>query len=76
MNKYLLRGFIFIVIAIGMGIWAAYLQSQELSYFRWPMILAVLLFGVGFLLIVYSLIRKIERKSILDERAEKREEDT
>lgn len=72
MNKYLLRGLILIGVAIGIGIWSVYLQEQELSYFRWPMIVAVVIFGVGFLLIVYSLIRKIERRSILNERANKK----
>lgn len=72
MNKYLLRGLILILVAIGIGIWSVYLQEQDLSYFRWPMIVAVVIFGVGFLFIIYSLIRKIERRSILDERATKK----
>lgn len=66
----MIRGLVLIVVSIGLGLWAVYLQQQDLPYFRWPMIASVLLFGIGFLFIVYSLIRKIERKSILEERAE------
>jgi len=69
MNKYLFRGLVFVVIGGAIGVWSVYLQKQELSYFRWFMISAVILFGIGFLLVIYSLIRKIERRSILDERA-------
>jgi len=41
--------------------------------YKWAMSLGTLLFGLGFLFILYSLIRKVERHSILVERAEEHE---
>jgi len=36
--------------------------------YKWPLVVGVVVFGFGFLTIVYSLIRKIERRSLLNER--------
>ena len=73
MNKYLVRGILLTVLGIGIGLAGSYLQSGEHDIYKWIYIVAVLLFGIGFLTIVYSLIRKIERKSILNERQEQQE---
>jgi hypothetical protein len=47
------------------------IAGYKLKY-GWMMILGVLFFGTGFLYILYSLIRKVEHSSILEERASKR----
>lgn len=70
MNKYLVRGILLTVLGIGIGLVGSYLQSADRDIYKWIYILAVILFGIGFLTIVYSLIRKIERKSILNDRQE------
>lgn len=70
MNKYLVRGILLTVLGIGVGLAGSYLQSAERDVYKWVYIAAVIIFGIGFLTIVYSLIRKIERKSILDQRQE------
>jgi hypothetical protein len=44
--------------------------GQKMLY-GWSMIAGVILFGAGFLYILYSLIRKVERHAILEERAER-----
>jgi TRAP-type C4-dicarboxylate transport system permease small subunit len=74
MNKYLVRGILLTVLGIGIGLAGGYLQSAERDVYKWVYIAAVVVFGIGFLTIVYSLIRKIERKSILDQRQEQQED--
>lgn len=70
MSKFLGRGLIITVLGILIGIVGSFLQKQEYDIYKWVLILSVVVFGIGFLTIVYSLIRKIERKSILEERSE------
>lgn len=52
-----------------------YLKDIESDWYGFVLIIGVVVFGVGFVTIVYSLIRKIERHSILEERAEQHEEE-
>lgn len=68
MNKYLLRGIIGTLLGTGLGFLGLWLMEQDQPIYKWVMFLAVALFGIGFLTMLYSLIRKIERRSILDER--------
>lgn len=68
MNKYLKRGVgitLFGVILIALGM---YLKEIENDFYGIALIIGVVIFGVGFVTIVYSLIRKIERHSILESR--------
>lgn len=63
------RGVILILVGaalIGLGY---YLMETELMKYGWAMIIGYIAFGLGFLWVIYSLMRKIERKSILNERA-------
>lgn len=68
MNKYLLRGIIGTVSGLALGMLGLYLMSDDSSNYKWMLLSGVVVFGFGFLTIVYSLIRKIERRSLLDER--------
>lgn len=70
MNKFLSRGLIITALGILIGILGTFLQREEYGIYKWVLIISVVVFGIGFLTIVYSLIRKIERKSILEERSE------
>lgn len=70
MNKFLSRGLITTALGILIGILGSFLQREEYGIYKWVLTLSVVVFGIGFLTIIYSLIRKIERKSILEERSE------
>jgi len=74
MNKYLKRGLILTVAGILIGLLGSFLQDEELGVYKWVLTLGVVLFGIGFLTILYSLIRKIERKSLENERTEQQNE--
>lgn len=75
MNKYVGRGILLTITGIGVGLIGSYLHELDRGIYRWLLIVAVVVFGIGFLTILYGLIRKIERKSILEERSEQRAEE-
>lgn len=70
MSKYLKRALICLVIGILLCCYGLYSKDPVASFYKLPLVLGVLFFGVGFVLFFYSLIRKIERKSLLEQRAE------
>ena len=71
MNKYLLRGLIGIIVGLACCIIGLFLMDQDRPFYKWAMVVGVIVFGLGFLTTLYSLIRKIERRSLLDERKER-----
>ena len=75
MNKYIGRGIVLTIVGIGIGLLGNYLHESDHGVYKWLLIIAVIVFGIGFLTILYGLIRKIERKSILEERSEQRTEE-
>jgi F0F1-type ATP synthase assembly protein I len=75
MNKYMRRGLWLILIGIAFNLLGYYLMDEGVFRYGWAMITGVVIFGAGFLSIIYSLMRKIERKSILEERAADAEEE-
>ena len=70
MSKYLKRALIFLVIGVLLCYYGLYSKDPVASFYKLPLVLGVLFFGVGFVLFFYGLVRKIERKSILEQRAE------
>jgi len=74
MNKYLKRGLALTALGILIGFFGSFLQAEDHNIYKWVLTASVLVFGVGFLTIVYSLIRKIERKSIIEDRKEQGED--
>lgn len=70
MNKYFKRGLIFLILGILLCYYGVYSKDPLASFYKVPLVVGVISFGYGFIMIVYSLMRKIERKSILEERAE------
>jgi len=68
MNKYLLRGIIGTALGLALCTFGLYLMDVEFRGYKWILVIGVVVFGFGFLTIIYSLIRKIERRSLLDER--------
>ena len=71
MNKYLRNGLLMTAAGVAFGALGYYCMDQEMDLYRWAMIAGVILFGVGFLTILYSLIRKIERHSLERHRRER-----
>lgn len=68
MNKYFRRGLIYAIAGLGLCAFGYSLMDREISAYKWVLAIGVILFGIGFLTVIYSFLRKIERKSILDER--------
>lgn len=68
-----------LLIGIGLNVLGWYIMDNEPEVngykikYGWVMILGVVFFGAGFLYILYSLIRKVERHSLLEERAVEQE---
>ncbi|EFK59973.1 signal peptidase [Sphingobacterium spiritivorum] len=75
MNKYLRRGLILSVSGILITYGGYWMMHQEIDLYKIIMILGVLVFSWGFVTIIYSLIRKIERKSIMESRQEEQHKD-
>ncbi|WP_353195900.1 signal peptidase [Parapedobacter defluvii] len=73
MNKYLQRGILSALLGIALCMLGLFLMGRELSVYKWVLVSGVIVFGIGFLTILYGLIRKIERRSILDERKERQQ---
>lgn len=68
-NKYMRRGIWLILIGVAFNLLGYYLMEEDVFKYGWAMIIGTLTFGVGFLSILYSLIRKMDRRAILEERA-------
>lgn len=75
-NKYMRRGIWLILIGVAFVLLGYYLMEEEIFKYGWSMIIGTVAFGAGFLYILYSLIRKMDRKALLDDRASEPEEDT
>lgn len=63
------RGILFLLAGVGLNLVGWVTEQKDLDVYKWAMSLGTLLFGLGFLLILYSLIRKVERHGILVDRA-------
>ncbi len=68
------RGIWLILIGVAFNLLGYYLMEEDVFKYGWAMITGTVAFGIGFLLILYSLIRKLDRKEILKERAAGSEE--
>ncbi|MXV17829.1 signal peptidase [Hufsiella ginkgonis] len=76
-NKYMRWGIVLLLAGIAFNIVGWFIMDREPEFhhhkvkYGWAMIIGVLLFGAGFLYILYSLIRKVERNALIEERAER-----
>lgn len=70
MNKYLLRGLLMVAVGVGATYYSYGLMVSENDLYKWLMSLGVILFGVGFMTVMYSLFRKIDRRTIQKQRRE------
>lgn len=69
-NRFVKRGVIAFVAGIALNVIGYVMKDKGMDLYGWAMIFGTILFGVGFLLIFYSLVRKVEYKGIIEERAE------
>ena len=75
MNKYLLRGIIGTALGLALCLLGLFFMDEDLPFYKWVLVVGVVSFGIGFLTMLYSFIRKIERRSLLDERKERQNND-
>ena len=68
------RGLWFILIGLAFNLLGYYLMEEDIFKYGWAMVIGTIAFGIGFLLVIYSLIRKMDRKAILEERAAETED--
>jgi len=72
-NKYMRRGLWLILIGIAFNFLGYYLMEGEELKYGWAMVIGTVAFGLGFLLVIYSLIRKMDRSALMKERSETEE---
>ena len=75
MNKYMKRGLLLVIAGVALILLGYYLMDTEIMKYGWAMIIGYIAFGAGVLYIIYSLIRRIDRSALLEERAEREEEE-
>lgn len=63
------RGLILVAVGIGLNLIGYSIKRNAFDDYGWAMILGTLLFGIGFVSIFYSFVRKVEYKGIIEERA-------
>lgn len=69
MNKFMKRGLILVAIGVGLNLLGYSIKRNAFEDYGWAMILGTLSFGIGFVSIFYSFVRKVEYKGIIEERA-------
>ncbi|MCT1523713.1 MULTISPECIES: signal peptidase [Sphingobacterium] len=73
MNKYLLRGIVFLTAGIICVFLGYTLMENENNWYKLLMTLGVIFFGIGFVALMYRIFRKIDRKTLIDDRKEQQE---
>ena len=69
MSKYLKRGLLLLVGGIALNLLGYVIKRNEWGLYGWAMISGTILFGIGFLFIFYSFVRKVEYRGLVEERA-------
>jgi uncharacterized membrane protein YjjB (DUF3815 family) len=67
-NIYMRRGIWLILVGVALNLLGYYLMGEEIYKYGWAMVIGTIAFG--FLSVIYSLIRKMDRSAILKGRAE------
>lgn len=70
MNKYLRKGLREIIIGVLLVILGYYLMEQRSNWYKLAMLAGVILFSIGFLTLIYRMIRKVDRNAIIEMREE------
>jgi hypothetical protein len=69
-NRFVRRGVIAFIAGIALNVLGYMLKANGNDLYGWAMFIGTVLFGVGFLLIFYTLVRRVEYDGIKEERAE------
>lgn len=72
MNRYLIKGLSLTISGILCVYFSYILMGEENNWYKLLMTIGVILFGWGFITLVYRIFRKIDRDSILDDRHNKK----
>ncbi|GAA4176033.1 MULTISPECIES: signal peptidase [Sphingobacterium] len=75
MNKYLRKGLREIIIGVLLVILGYYLMEQRSNWYKLAMLVGVITFSIGFLTLIYRMIRKVDRNAIIEMRGEAHKED-
>ena len=67
------RGLWLILIGVAFNFLGYYLMEGEEFKYGWAMVIGTVVFGIGFLLVIYSLIRKMDRNALMKGRSETEE---
>ena len=67
------RGLWLILVGIAFNFLGYYLMEEEEFKYGWAMVIGTVAFGVGFLLVIYSLIRKMDRSALMKGRSDTEE---
>ncbi len=67
------RGLWLILIGVAFNFLGYYLMEGEEFKYGWAMVIGTVAFGIGFLLVIYSLIRKMDRNALMKGRSETEE---
>jgi len=74
MNKYLRKGLREIIIGVLLVILGYYLMEQRSNWYKLAMLVGVITFSIGFLTLIYRMIRKVDRHAIIEMRGEAHKE--
>lgn len=69
------RGLWLFIAGVALILFGYYLKDTELMKYGWAMIIGYIGFGLGVLYILYSLIRKIDRRALMQGRADEAEKE-
>lgn len=58
-----------VLIGLLLGFVGWYLKNETDIFYGWAMVAGVVVFGIGFLTVIYSLIRQVEYHSIVQDRS-------
>ena len=72
-NRFVRRGLILLIAGITLNVAGYLMDKNNINYYGWLMIVGVIMFGIGFITILYSFMRKVEAQGIMEERAEEKE---
>lgn len=75
MNKYLRKGIREIIIGVILVILGYYLMEQRSNWYKLAMLIGVIVFSIGFLTLIYRMIRKVDRNAIIEMREELHKKD-
>ena len=70
MNKYLRKGLREIIIGVLLVVLGYYLMEQRSNWYKLAMLVGVIVFSIGFLTLIYRLIRKVDREAVIEMREE------